>query len=224
MVLFEGPGQGSALEDSGLPLTHEWEKPVAALLDHLGLENVSLMGRSLGGYLALRAAAFEPRIWRVVADDVIFDLYACTLHKFDPIARARLTAGIDLEAADPINAMLDHEAQSNMMLAWSMQQGMHVMGVQSPFEYFQRLRRYTCAEVSGQVRQDVLLLAASRDHFVPMEMFHKQIEALTHVRSLTARLFTEAEQAQNHCEEGNRGLALRVILDWLNLILEREPR
>ncbi len=44
-----------------------------------------------------------------------------------------------------------------------------------------------------------------------------------HVRSLTAQLFTEAEQAQNHCQAGNIGLALRVIVDWLDLILTREP-
>ncbi len=224
VVLFEGPGQGGALEDSGLPLTHEWEKPVSAVLDQLGLENISLMGRSLGGYLALRAAAFEPRVRRVIADDVVFDFYACTLHHFDPVARARFTAGVDLQAADSINAILEREAQSNPMLAWVVQQGMHVMGVQTPFEYFQRLKRYACAEISGRIEQDVLLMAASRDHFVPVEMFYRQIEALSHVHSLTARLFTEAEQAQNHCEEGNRGLALRVILDWLNLILERESR
>jgi hypothetical protein len=35
------------------------------------------------------------------------------------------------------------------------------------------------------------------------------------VRSLTARLFTRAEQAQNHCQTGNMGLAFRVILDWM---------
>jgi len=54
-------------------------------------------------------------------------------------------------------------------------------------------------------------------------MFYRQIEALRNVRSLTARLFTEAEQAQNHCQAGNVGLGLRVIVDWLNLILTREP-
>jgi alpha-beta hydrolase superfamily lysophospholipase len=59
VVMFEGPGQGSALEDGGLLLIPEWEKPVAAVLNQLQLDNVSLMGISLGGYLVLRAAAFE---------------------------------------------------------------------------------------------------------------------------------------------------------------------
>ncbi len=223
VVLFEGPGQGGALEDAGLPLTHEWEKPVAAVLDHLGLSDVSLMGRSLGGYLVLRAAAFEPRVRRVIADDIIFDFYACILHNVSADDRARFTAALDLKSAAAINAVVEPGAQRSPLVAWNVQQGMHVMGVRTPFEYFQRLRRYSAAEISARVEQDVLLLAASRDHFVPLEMFYRQIEALSHVRSLTARLFTEAEQAQNHCEAGNVGLALRVIVDWLNLILTREP-
>jgi hypothetical protein len=28
-------------------------------------------------------------------------------------------------------------------------------------------------------------------------------------------LFTRAEQAQNHCQVGNMGLAFRTIIDWM---------
>jgi hypothetical protein len=61
-VLFEGPGQGSVMRRQGIHFTTEWEKPVGAVLDHFGLGDVTLVGLSLGGYLAPRAAAFEPRI------------------------------------------------------------------------------------------------------------------------------------------------------------------
>ena len=39
---------------------------------------------------------------------------------------------------------------------------------------------------------------------------------LTGVRSLTARIFTQAESAGNHCQLGNLGLALRTMLNWLD--------
>jgi hypothetical protein len=39
---------------------------------------------------------------------------------------------------------------------------------------------------------------------------------LTAARSVTARVFTTAESAQNHCQIGNMGLALKVILGWLD--------
>jgi len=38
---------------------------------------------------------------------------------------------------------------------------------------------------------------------------------LTGVRSLTARLFTQSEHAQNHVHIGNVGLSLQVIVDWI---------
>jgi hypothetical protein len=52
-------------------------------------------------------------------------------------------------------------------------------------------------------------------------MLYRQIAALTNVRSMTARLFTEVDQAQNHCQEGNIGLGLRLITDWIDLMLSR---
>jgi pimeloyl-ACP methyl ester carboxylesterase len=52
-------------------MTPEWERPVSAVLDFLMLRAVTLVGISLGGYLALWAAAFEPRIQSVVAYDVV---------------------------------------------------------------------------------------------------------------------------------------------------------
>ena len=68
VLLFEGPGQGLVLDS--LPMTHEWERPVAAVLDAYNVESCTILGMSLGGYLALRAAAFEPRITRLVCWDV----------------------------------------------------------------------------------------------------------------------------------------------------------
>src|SRR5262249_10618157 len=54
VVAFEGPGQGRVLEDYHLPMTHRWEKPVQAVLDYFGLDDVTLVGLSLGGCLSIR--------------------------------------------------------------------------------------------------------------------------------------------------------------------------
>ena len=53
---------------------------------------------------------------------------------------------------------------------------------------------------------------------------YKQIVALENPRSLTARLFTRAESAQNHCQAGNFGLALQVITAWLESTAARALR
>ena len=69
--MFEGPGQGGVMRLQGMHFTHEWEKPVKAVLDTFDLNNVTIIGISLGGYLAPRAAAFDKRITKVVAWSVL---------------------------------------------------------------------------------------------------------------------------------------------------------
>jgi pimeloyl-ACP methyl ester carboxylesterase len=63
---FDGPGQGGALRQ-GIFFTYEWEKFAKAVLDYFKLREVDWLGASCGGYLALRAAAFEPRIKHVIS-------------------------------------------------------------------------------------------------------------------------------------------------------------
>ena len=59
------------------------------------------------------------------------------------------------------------------------------------------------------------------DHLVDYRMIGKEINALTNANSLTFRLFTEKENAGNHCNLGNAKLALDVILQWLTFLKQR---
>lgn len=68
---------------------------------------------------------------------------------------------------------------------------------------------------SELVTQDVLILTGDQDHFIPLKLHQLQVDALTRVNSITERIFTEADQSQNHCQVGNIGLALKVMSDWL---------
>ena len=56
---------------------------------------------------------------------------------------------------------------------------------------------------------------------MPMAHFYQQIKTLKNARSITARLFTRSESAQNHCQVGNYGLALITIVNWLDEILAK---
>jgi hypothetical protein len=76
-------------------------------------------------------------------------------------------------------------------------------------------QKYETAGISPRLTQDVLLMAGAEDHYIPVHQLPDQIATLTHVRSLTARLFTRAEQAQNHVQVGNMGLAFRTMIDWM---------
>ena len=221
VITFEGPGQGAVLEEGRLPLTPEWERPVKAVLDHFQLDDVTLVGYSLGGCLALRAAAREPRVQRVVADDIFTDMVDVALRQVPRIPRATLAGLLTLAAARLVNDVVERAMRRSLVIEWGVRQGMHVTGTSTPHQYFREAKRYRTADISPLVEQDVLLLAGVEDHYVPLHQFHDQIRWLTAARSLTARLFTRQEQAQNHVHVGNVGLSLQVIADW---ITERQRR
>ncbi len=216
VIAFEGPGQGGALDESGLVMTAEWHKPVSAVLDHFALERVTLIGMSLGGCLVMRAAAFEPRVERVIAYDVLTSFQEVNLGQTRPGVRGVLKTLLWLRAATIVNWLIGRVAKTNPVVEWGIRQGMHVTGTNSAFEYLQSVARFETKDVSASISQDVLLLAGSEDHYVPIEQWYRQIAMLNKARSITARLFTRSERAQNHCQVGNFGLALRTIVNWLD--------
>ena len=216
VIAFDGPGQGEVLETTRSPMIPEWERPTAAVLDHFALDDVTVIGCSLGGGLAVRAAAFEPRIARVICFDVLPDLFG-SLARIAPapvreLLRRMVPLGIGRRA---VNAVMNRIAARDPLIGWGVQQGKLVMGADDPFDFIRATLRFRTARYSHRLTQDVLLMAGATDHYVPIEHLHDQMATLTGVRSLTARVFTQAESAGNHCQPGNLGLALRTMLDWL---------
>ena len=221
VVFFDGPGQGATLEDYHIPMTHEWEKPVKAVLDYFKLNDVTLIGVSLGGYLAMRAAAYEKRIRRVVADDICTDFFETLLRQFPEKSRKLVTFLVKhqnkLHAAI-INGIIRKLSKKSLMLEWGVAQGMHVMGTKTPYDFLSKCTRFHTISVSPLVEQDVLLMGGQEDHYIPLHQFFDQGKMLTNVRSLTLRLFTRKETAQNHCQLGNVGLSVKVIVNWAEQI------
>jgi len=211
VIMFEGPGQGAALKKYGLPLTHEWEQPVKALLDHFALDNVTLLGISMGGWLCFRAAAFEPRIQRVIASGIAFD-YMQIL----PLPVQRLMWGLLR-----FRGFMDYIARLKMRVSdqerWGINNLMYITKSDSPMDATDVLLQFNEENLhSDKVLQDVLILTGAEDHFIPLKMHYKQVSALKNARSVTTRIFTKEEEAQNHCQIGNMGLALQVMVKWID--------
>ncbi len=215
VIAFEGPGQGSVLHRQGMPMTHEWERPTSAMLDYFAVKDVTLIGISLGGYLALRAAAFEPRIARVVAYDIMYDFFDCVASRKGAVLRAVIEGILAVGAGPVLDVSVRRLMKKDPLIRWGMQQGMHVMGERSPSAFLRATKRYRTAAISARIAQDVLLLAGAEDHFVPLRQLELQRAALTSARSVTTRLFTAEEHAASHCQIGNYALALETIRDWI---------
>jgi hypothetical protein len=155
---------------------------------------------------------------RVIADDIFTDLWAC-LQRYVGMSAAEQTQLAQLLAvgdATQVNREIEQQMGRSLVAQWSFAQGMLVLGAPTPYEFIERAKQYRTGEVSDLVRQDVLLLGGTEDLYVPLEQWYEQIRSLTQARSVTARKFTRAEQAQNHVHVGNFGLSLGVILDWLD--------
>jgi pimeloyl-ACP methyl ester carboxylesterase len=222
VIAFDGPGQGSALEERGIKMTPEWHRPVSAVFDHFGLENAAIIGISLGGCLAIRAAAHEPRVSAVACDDVMTDLRACMLAQAPPARRrAMRVARFAPDAA--VDAIASRIARRDLMMQWGIRQAEHVFGVTGTSAVLREAGRYNTRDVSHRVTQDVLVLAGANDHYVPLEQLPEQVGLLTDAASVTARVLTAADDAGDHCHVGNVGLSLDAMFSWFEELRER-PR
>jgi pimeloyl-ACP methyl ester carboxylesterase len=222
--LFEGPGQGETLRSGNLRFTHEWHKPVGAVLDHFGLDNVTLVGISLGGVLAPRAAAFEKRIHRVVGYSILPNLYDVFLSRQSNALRNAISAMLSMGQRRLLNHIAKGKLSRNPMLDWQINHAMYAFGTKTIFELLLELKKYCIADIGGLIEQDFLLLGAGEDHFIPPSFYKDVIDALPNARSLTYRLFTEKEYAGTHCSAGNVKLVLDFIDGWITSVKGRETR
>jgi pimeloyl-ACP methyl ester carboxylesterase len=211
VVLFEGPGQGGALHTYGLPMRYTWEKPAKAILDYFNLEDVTWLGISMGGWLCFRAAAYEPRISRVIASSIAYD-YMLIPPKFVADFARWLMKHREL-----MNTLSEWKMKKRPQERWGIDNLMHITKTSTPLDASQVLLEFNAANQKAElVKQDVLILTGAEDHFIPMKMHHLQVAALTHARSVTERIFTRAEHGHNHCQVGNFGLALDVMAKWIS--------
>ena len=179
------------------------------------LTDVTLMGYSLGGGLAIRAAATETRIGRVICADILTDFAQVTIRQARPATRQLLAALLALRARGAVNRLTAAAMRHSLVADWGLRQGMHTTGTTTAYDFLRGTARYETTSVSGVVTQDVLLLAGSGDHYVPRSQLAQQMSSLTAARSVTTRLFTAAEDAANHVHIGNADLPLRVMTAWM---------
>ena len=215
VYLFEGPGQGGVMRTQGMHFTHEWEKPVKAVLDFFDLSDITIVGISLGGYLAPRAAAFDKRITKVVAWSV-FPCFQDILVSMQPQSTQRaFHALMKLHARPLLNLVFGKKAKSSPVIDWGIKHGCYAYEAGDAYSYAKKLKLYDLEPIADRITQDVLILGANGDHFIDYKLIGREINMLTNVKSLTFRLFTDKENAQNHCNVGNGKLALDTICGWI---------
>ena len=216
VYLFEGPGQGGVLRVGNMKFDPAWEKPVKALLDYFKLDDVTIIGASLGGYLAPRAAAFEKRIRRVIAWSIFPDFLHVILSDHPPAVTKIMERVFDSPAAPVMNLIYRKAMTKNELIRWNLSHGMYAYGADSPMDYIRKVRKFTLRGIADRITQDVLIVGAKEDHFISPRLFHEEYDLLSNVRSLTFRLFTNQQDAGGHCNVGNFPLVLDAVTDWMD--------
>ncbi len=215
VFFFEGPGQGEVLHRYNLKMTHEWENCTSAVLDYYHLTDITLIGISLGGYLATRAAAYDKRISRLIMYDLIYDFYGSL--------KARMGKGKGLlfdwmlrNEKNPFWGIVEKKMNQIYFTKWLLQQGYEIYeNVHTPYEYFHHIKRYNTRELSKLITQDTLVLAGEHDIYTVF--YQQQLDALANAKSVTGRIFTQEESADHHCQIGNLGLVLETMEEWISL-------
>lgn len=232
VLAFDGPGQPAAMHDHGLTFRPDWENVVGPVVDFLLAEHgdsvdpdrIALMGVSLGGVLAPRAAAFEPRIAAVVCNDGVYDALGA-VEALLGLTRAEMEA----RWHDPaFSTEVEAAAAEQPTLRWALDHGLWVMGASDPAEFVRTYARYHLLDgVAERITCPVLVCEADNDLF-----FAGDEASLSQPRQLMAHLsapatlmtFTGAEGADAHCHVGAQRLATGRMLDWLTEVFAADPK
>jgi pimeloyl-ACP methyl ester carboxylesterase len=210
VLAFDGPGQGGARRLGELRFDHDWEKPVGAILDHVGVSSAGLVGISMGGYWSLRAAGLESRIDRVVSWPPVYDWMLRVPRVVRRPAQAMLRRRGLMRSSIRLRARLIPA------LGLVVDQALYNIGSDDPVDIVDWFLGMNPAHVgSERITQPVLVLCGENDAFQPPVLARAQAEALTNARSVSVRTFTRAEQGDQHCQMGNLELACSVLTNWL---------
>lgn len=222
VIAFEGPGQGAALRTHGLHMPFDWEKPVGAVIDYFKISSCTLIGMSLGGYLAPRAAAYESRIQRVVAWGAMFEFFEVYRRRLGTPKFKVLSKLLDLNLSGVVNRLITKASEKEDILKWAVTHGMHVSGTKTPFDFLQWVRTLSLQDSAHLITQDALLLMGAEDHLVYPEQLYVQAAAMTNARSVSTLMLTKSDHAAQHCQVGNTALGVTLILDWLDTLSRRD--
>jgi pimeloyl-ACP methyl ester carboxylesterase len=223
-LAFEGPGQWSALYlNPGLTLRHDYEAPMKAVVDYVvqrpevDVDRLALVGYSLGGYLAPRAAAFEPRIHACIADSLVTEIGEAFRDAWPAVLRVAPSPVFDTAFA-----MMGTISQA---ARWAWGYARWTMGLAHPSEFFAAWQPYALTGTAEQMRCPLLCLygedeLAQQGSLAVIEGVIRYLDSLT--CDTTVQVFPTDEGAGAHCQVGGLALANAVIFDWLDHIFSPE--
>ena len=219
-LLVDGPGQGSTLRLQGLPFRPDWERVITPVIDWLiakpevDTKAIGLLGMSMGGALAPRAAEFEPRIAFLIANPGVPDWSATffrSLGRMSPLV-------VKLAESEPgsLDALMTIAGRLSPFLRWGISDSMWKHGVSTPSELFREMRRYDASADLERIACPTLVVDGEAEEYGDAKDLFDDLRC-----PKTYLLFTRAEAAPLHVQTAAIALGSQRIFDWIDDTIER---
>ena len=213
-LLVDGPGMGQTLRLQGLPFRPDWEKVITPVVNYAvaqpGVDpaRIALIGISMGGALAPRAAAFEHRLKLLVANPGVLEWSRVVTGYIEE----RIPQAADLPEKDPaaFNAIIDGVMQENPFLRWGMRDTMWKHGATSAAQLFLEMKKYTNRGIAQMIRAKTLVIDGEAEEFGQAKELYDALRCPKDSLTFTAR-----ETAQLHVQTGATAVQSQRIFDWL---------
>jgi dienelactone hydrolase len=196
-LMVDTPGSGEALRLRGLTARYDTEVWASACIDWLedqpfvDTNQIGLVGWSLGGYYAPRAAAFEDRIKLVVAWGANHDWAAVQQ------ARARR------EGEHPVPHYWDH-----VRWVWGMEG-------KTIDQFLEAVGNVRLEGICDRIRVPFLITHGAHDRQIPVAYAYKTREESINSPDLELRIFDEPEGGTEHISLDNMPVVAAYIADWI---------
>ena len=193
-LMVDQPGVGEALRLGGLHAIVESERWAAAALDYLETrkdvdhQRFGMMGWSLGGYYAPRAAAFEKRFKLCVAWGAN--------HNWGELQRRRLAK----EGDRPVPHYWDH-----VMWVWGQN------SLEAFMEYAQKI---SLSGVVEMINVPFLITHGANDRQIPLADARQSYDESVNSPLRELKVFSEREGGIEHVSADNMEPARSYIADW----------
>lgn len=214
VITFEGPGQPSVRRKQDLGFIADWERVVTPVVDlcealpEVDMSRVGLLGYSMGGFLAARAAAFEHRLAAVIYIDGVYDVYQSFTSALPPT----LLTMLDLGDKKRFNDGMERAINAYTKMRWAVEQGLWSFKAASAFDLVKQAEGMSLRGLADRIVCPVLVCDAEHDRFFQGQP--KQLATALGTRA-TLHLFTAADAAGEHCHVG--ASALISVLDYLTI-------